>query len=418
MGTSPSGYFGISEDYRFTVEAFKEYLSHLKSEGILSINLFILPPPRTELRILNTATKALEELGIEDKDIERHIAAIRTWGSICILIKKSPYTFNELDAIRNFSKDRMFDLIYYPGIKGEETNIYVRMPSNEYFAAFKSILDPEARKQFINAYIFDVKPVRDDNPFFHYYLKLKNIKAIYKTMGEKWQYFIEEGYILPVVFIQVLFLSLILMILPIIKYGKAKVEAKVERKNNLNLSFNLLPYFAFLGIGYMFVEVSLVQKMIFPLENPSYAVATVLASILISSGIGSLLSYRIPVLRSSVVTIIISLLIIVYSKLLPTISDIISQHPMSVKILLVFFIFMPLGLLMGIPFPTGLKILGEKNESLIPWAWAINGCLSVLAPVLTIMLAIIIGFKIVLWLGAVTYVMAFITLKGFLKKSN
>ncbi len=79
---------------------------------------------------------------------------------------------------------------------------------------------------------------------------------------------------------------------------------------------------------------------------------------------------------------------------------------------------MPLGLLMGIPFPTGLKILGEKNESLIPWAWAINGCLSVLAPVLTIMLAIIIGFKIVLWLGAVTYVMAFITLKGFLKKSN
>jgi hypothetical protein len=235
-------------------------------------------------------------------------------------------------------------------------------------------------------------------------------------MGEKWQYFIEEGYILPVVFIQVLFLSLILMILPIIKYGKAKV--KVERKNNLNLSFNLLPYFAFLGIGYMFVEVSLVQKMIFPLENPSYAVATVLASILISSGIGSLLSYRIPVLKSSVVTIIISLLIIVYSKLLPTISDIISQHPMSVKILLVFFIFMPLGLLMGIPFPTGLKILGEKNESLIPWAWAINGCLSVLAPVLTIMLAIIIGFKIVLWLGAVTYVMAFITLRGFLKKSN
>jgi len=411
MGTSPSGYFGISEDYRFTVEAFKEYLSHLKSEGILSINLFILPPPRTELRILNTATKALEELGIEDKDIEKHIAAIRSWGSICILIKKSPYTFNELDAIRNFSKDRMFDLIYYPGIKEEETNIYVRMPSNEYFSAFKKILNPEARKRFADAYIFDVKPVRDDNPFFHYYLKLKNIKAIYKTMGEKWQYFIEEGYILPAVFIQVLFLSLILMILPIIKYGKAKVE----RKNNLNLNLNLLPYFAFLGIGYMFVEVSLVQKMIFPLENPSYAVTTVLASILISSGIGSLLSFRIPVLKSSVVTIIISLLIIAYSKLLPTISDIISQHPMSVKILLVFFIFMPLGLLMGIPFPIGLKILGEKNESLIPWAWAINGCLSVLAPILTIMLAIIIGFKIVLWLGALAYLLAFVSLRRISK---
>jgi hypothetical protein len=428
MGTSPSGYFGISEDYRFTVEAFKEYLSHLKSEGILSINLFILPPPRTELRILNTAIKALEELGIEDKDIEKHIAAIRTWGSICILIKKSPYTFNEIGAVRNFSKDRMFDLICYPGIKEEETNIYVRMPSNEYFAAFKSILNPEARKHFINAYIFDVKPVRDDNPFFHYYLKLKNIKAIYKTMGEKWQYFIEEGYILPAVFIQVLLLSLILVILPAFS---TNLPQSPFNKGGLNIippllkggkgglrGKGFLPYFAFLGMGFMFVEVSLVQKMIFPLENPSYAFATVLASILISSGIGSLLSYRIPVLKSSVITIIISLLIIAYSKLLPTISDVISQHPMSVKILLVFFIFMPLGLFMGIPFPTGLKILGEKNESLIPWAWAINGCLSVLAPVLTIMLAIIIGFKIVLWLGAVTYVMAFIILKGFLKKSN
>jgi hypothetical protein len=433
MGTAPSGSFGISEDYRFTVEAFKEYLRHLKPEGFLSINLFILPPPRIELRILNTAITAMEELGI--KDSERHIAAIRSWGSICMLIKKLPFTLHEIENIKRFSKDLRFDLIHYPGIKEEETNIFVRMPLNEYFAAFKNILSPETREQFMNAYIFDIKPVRDENPFFHYYLKLKNFKAIYKIVGEKWQYFIEEGYILPIIFIQVLLLSSVLILLPAfsrkscviagseatkqskkqILKGKDEIASATPRNDGGKM---LLPYFAFLGLGFMFIEISLIQKVILPLENPPYAIATVLSSILISSGIGSLLSYKVKGLRSPVVSIAISLLIFAYSMFLPTISDAISPYSILVKIFIVFFIFLPVGLLMGIPFPTGLRILGEKNESLIPWAWAINGCFSVLAPILTIMLAMVIGFKIVLWLGALAYGMAFITLRNFLRKST
>jgi hypothetical protein len=400
-GTMPSGSFGIAEDYRFTVEAFREYINHLKPDGLLSINLFILPPPRIELRLINTIIAAMEELGI--KGIEKHIVAIRSWGNICMLVKKSPFTSNEIEAVKKFSRDKRFDLIHYPGIKEEETNIYVKMPSNEYFAAFKNILNPEARKEFINNYIFDIRPVHDENPFFHYYLKLKNIKEIYKIMGEKWQYFIEEGYILPVVFIQVLFLGLVLIVLPAFSR---------KQKNNNDRGRGFLPYFAFLGIGFMFVEISLIQKIILPLENPSYAVAVVLTSILISSGIGSLLSYRSKWLKSSYVAIVISFLIILYSMLLPAISDVISPYHMPIKIILVFFILMPLGLLMGIPFPTGLKILGERNELLIPWAWAINGCLSVLAPIMTIMLAMAMGFKVVLWLGAVAYIIAFIVLKN------
>jgi hypothetical protein len=421
MGTVPHGSFGISENYRFTVEAFMEYIGHLKPDGILSINLFILPPPRIELRLLNTAITSMEELGI--KDIEKQVVAIRSWGSICILVKKAPFSPDEIEAIKVFSKDRWFDLIYYPGIKEEETNIYIRMPSNEYFTAFKSILNPETRRSFVDHYIFDIRPVRDDNPFFHYYLKLKNIKTIYKIIGEKWQYFIEEGYILPAVFIQVLFLSLILILLPAFSppfnspLTKGGIKGVKGRMRGLR-GKRLLPYFAFLGIGFMFVEVSLIQKIILPLENPSCAVATVLASILISSGIGSLLSYRFPGLRSPSVAIALSFLIIVYSILLPTISDIISPHSMPVKIISVFFTFMPLSLLMGIPFPTGLKILGERNESLIPWAWAINGCLSVLTPILAIMLAMVIGFKIVLWIGALMYAMAFITIQNSLRKAK
>ncbi len=431
-GAAPSGTFGISEDYKLTVEAFREYFSHLKPEGMISVSLFIIPPPRTELRILNTALTAMKESGIQDQEMKQHFVALRSWGSICMLIKKSPFTFHEIDTIKRFTRDRRFDLIYYPGIHEEETNMFVRMPTNEYFTAFQKILSLETRKQFNDDYVFDVRPVRDENPFFHYYLKLRNIKEIYSIMGEKWQYFIEEGYMLPVVFIQVFAFGLILILLPAVSFRlkvkspstplyqrgargdlRDKVEVKERDYINLRNGRALLPYFAFLGIGFMFVEVSLIQKMIFSLETPSYAVATVLASLLISSGIGSLFSYKNVVLRSSYITLVLSLIIITYSLLMPIVSDNVSSYHIALKVFLVFFILMPLGLFMGIPFPTGLKILGESSESLIPWAWAINGCLSVLAPILTVMLAMTVGFKTVLWLGALAYLMAFITLKIF-----
>lgn len=404
MGASPSGSFGISEDYRFTIEAFKEYLQHLKSGGVLSIGMFILPPPRVELRILNTVISAADELGM--KNIENHIAAIRSWGSISILIKRTPFTAHETEAIKSFSEKRRFDIIHYPGVREEETNRYVRMPANEYFRTFRDILNPDMRKNFVSAYLFDINPVRDENPFFNYYLKIGNLAEIYKTMGEKWIYFIEEGYILPAILAQVLLLSLILIMLPVFRYSRIKVKVEAE-----NPGPGLLPYFAFIGIGFMLIEVSLIQKMILPLENPSHAFAAVLTSILISSGTGSLCGHAFPALRKAFTLIIISLLVLGYSLFLPSVSHWIAPLPLPYRLLLVFLTLMPLGFFMGIPFPTGIRMLSEKDKPLIPWAWAINGCFSVLAPILTVMLALVAGFKTTLWLGSLMYAMAFLILK-------
>jgi hypothetical protein len=415
IGTVPSASFGISEDYRFTVEAFKEYFHSLKPEGLLSLNLFIVPPPRIELRLLHTLLTALEESGA--KEAGKQIAAIRSWGTICLLFKKSPFTSDEIEAIKRFATDRRFDLIHTPGIREEETNIYVRMASNAYFDTFQKILAPEIRQTFIRNYLFDIRPVRDDHPFFHYYLKLGKTKEIYDAMGKKWQFFIEEGYLLPAVFIQVLLLSFALVLLPAIVHRRTKVKNRVEvaKKDflNLNLSLNLnlfsLSYFAFLGLGFMFVEIPLIQKTILSLENPSYAVAIVLTSLLISSGAGSLWSHRIFGLKRIPVPLVLSILILIYSLILPSFSKLISPFSMSLKILSVFLFLLPLGLLMGVPFPTGLKRLGKRDPFLIPWAWAINGCFSVLAPLLGVMLAMTTGFKVVLWAGSGAYLLAFVT---------
>jgi len=406
MGASPSGSFGIAEDYRFTVEAFREYLGHLKEGGILSIHLFMLPPPRIELRLLSTLATSMEEMGI--KEVDKRIISLRSWGTVSIFARSAPFTPEEIETVRQFSRERRFDLIHLPGIREEETNTYVRIPSNEYFVTFRQILDPETRKSFEDNYLFDIRPVRDENPFFHYYLRIRNLEKIYHIMGRKWQYFIEEGYLLPAVFVQVLVLSILLISLPAISKFKAKAEVKARKTNKPILNLDLL-YFAFLGLGFMFVEIALIQKMILPLENPSYAIATVLSSILISSGIGSLLGDRFSLLRSPFILPLISLLILLCSVLLPFISDAISLYPMPLRIACVFFVLFLPCLLMGIPFPLGIRNLGTRAPDMIPWAWATNGCLAVLAPMVTIMLAMAVGFNAVLWIGAGAYVLAFLT---------
>jgi hypothetical protein len=407
-GTAPAGSVGISEDYRFTEEAFREYLSHLKPDGILSISLFLLPPPRTELRILNTIMTSLETLGV--KDPESHVMAIRSWGTMCMLVKRSPFTGKEIALLRKFSAERRFDLIFYPGITEQDTNVYLRMPSYDYPAVFKNLVNPETRVQSINEHVFDIAPVRDDAPFFHYYLKYENMMKIYRMAGSKWQYFIEEGYIIHAVFVQAALLGLLLVMAPAFSLSR--------RKNPLGFSQPLwfLLYFAFLGMGFMFVEVSFIHKVILLLGNPSYALATVIASILISSGAGSLISQKVQFFRSPFILPVLSFLIVAGGILFPSFSDLLMQYSLKVRIISVFFYLVPAGLLMGIPFPAGMRMLNEKNRAIIPWAWVVNGCFSVLAPVITILLAMSFGFRFVMWAGAGAYIAAFAVFLPLSKK--
>jgi len=403
MGTEAVGSFGIAEDYRFTVEAFREYLDHLRPDGLLCVNLYITPPPRMELRLLATMTAAMAELGV--KEPARHLAVVRSWGTVSLLLKRSPLSGTDIEAIRRFATERWFDLVHYPGISAAEANLYVKMPSDAYFQAVTAILAGERRQRFLTDYPFDIAPVTDDRPFFHYYLKLGRVGDVYRLMGRKWQFFLEEGYIVPVVLLQVTFLSLLLLLLPL---GVSKAAARDDRCGR-----GLLPCFAFLGVGFMFVEIALIQKLILPLENPAYAMATVLAALLVSSGGGSLLGHRFPPGRNVATPAVIALLVLCYSLALPAAVAVIAPLALTVKVVLVFLLIVPLGLLLGIPFPTGLRLLGEANPQLLPWAWAINGCFSVLAPILAIMLASAAGFTVVLIAGAAAYFLAYVNLRRF-----
>ncbi len=404
-GASVSGFFGISEDYRFTVEAFGRYLSALNKNGILSISLYLIPPPRTEFRILATIISAVERMG--ENNILSRIAAVRSWDSMTILVKESPFTIREIEHIKAFSGVRYFDLVYYPGIKEDESNRYVKLPSDEYFEGFRNILHTETRTSFVNNYLFDIKPVYDNSPFFHYYLKALNFKTIYEKMGRKWLYFLEEGYLLPVIFMIVLLASLIIILLPVFVNALHKKNTSFRPSSML---YTLI-YFSMLGIGFMFVEVSIIQKSILLLENPSYSLAVVLTAILISSGAGSMISSRYPKLKTSYSLLILSLLILLYTLIYPMLLNVLSRYALEFRIVLLALSLVPLGFFMGIPFPMGIGLLGQIREPLIPWAWAVNACMSVLAPVLTIMIALIFGFRAVMLISMLSYLTAYLSFR-------
>jgi len=408
QGAMPSGAFGIGEDYRFTVEAFREYLEHLTDTGLLCVNLFIIPPPRTELRILATLAAALEETGVSES--ARNLAAIRSWGTITIVAKRTPLTPEEIAAVRRFCQERRFDLAWLPGASAEESNRFVRTRDTDYFRAFGAILSRAERDTFFSGYLFDVRPVRDEAPFFSLFLRLDKLMEIYRAMGSKWQFFLEEGYLLPAVFVQVLLIGLVLVGLPLLA-GKGGVKS-----GDGSPGTRLLPYFALLGVAYMFVEVALMQKSILLLEQPPVAVAAVLAALLVSSGCGSLLGQRFPRLERPATLLGLAFLVLLCAMFLPWLIGLAQPWPLPLRSTFFCLLVALPGTLMGIPFPAGLRLLGRTAPGLIPWAWTVNGTVSVLAPLLAVMVAMAGGFRGVLLLGAFAYYLAFLLLGRELRR--
>jgi hypothetical protein len=160
----------------------------------------------------------------------------------------------------------------------------------------------------------------------------------------------------------------------------------------------------------MFAEIFLIQKLILPLGNATYALSAVLASLLTGSGAGSLLSQRYAVARRPLTLPVIALLIILYGVLISKTPIFLTALTPTLRFAAVFIALLPLGVPMGIPFPVGMRLLGEKDPSLIPWAWVINGSFSVLAPVMALMLALATGFVTVAYLAAAAYILAFLIL--------
>jgi hypothetical protein len=251
-----------------------------------------------------------------------------------------------------------------------------------------------------------VSPPTDDRPFFGHYFKWEQAGAVWSQLGKTWQPFGGAGYFVLVVLLAFAVIAAsVLIVLPLAIRGVWKVKSGETRSPRVTLhtplsTLHVLTYFATLGFGFLFIEISLVQRLILFVGKPVYALAAGLFGLLLFSGAGSLLSRRAP---WRAVLAALALTALAYPMLLPLLFRAALGLPLAARFVLGVTSLAPLGLLMGIPFPRGIAWLEGSSPGLIPWAWGVNGAVSVVASVLASLLALSKGFTVVLVAGALCY---------------
>ena len=183
------------------------------------------------------------------------------------------------------------------------------------------------------------------------------------------------------------------------------LRGRINLQGRINPALRLAP-FGFLGLGFMLVEIPLLQRFILFLGHPAYAMAGVLGALLLFSGLGSLLSARVPPRRAleGVVGVVV-----LYGLGMSLLSGPLLGLPFWARAAITGLGLAPLGVAMGMPFPRLLGALQEREPALVPWAWGVNGALSVVASVLAALMALSWGFRAVLLAGAVAYLGARLT---------
>jgi hypothetical protein len=393
-----SGAYSLSESYAYTLEAFQDYVDHLGEDGVLVITRWVQSPPSEELRAFVLLAEALQRAAVGDPS-ERMIA-FRTWSTATILAKRTPFRSEEIAQLKEFCTARSFDLIYYPGITAAEANRYNVLFDNLHYDTFQQALESEGQRALLRSYAYEVSAPSDDRPFFFHYFKWGQTQAILQQLGKTFQPFGGSGFLILVALLALaVVLSLVLILLPLAVRGGQDFRSLRDFG-----SLSLLLYFFLLGLGYLFVEMPLLQQFILFLGQPTYSFSLVLFSILFFAGFGSLAA-RVPIRRSLPILVVMTL---AYPLLLSRLFALAIGWPLPLRLLMAVLSLGPVGVMLGQPLPGGIRLLEERAPQWIPWAWAVNGCASVLSSILAVLGAVTWGFSRVLVAGAFTYLLAWL----------
>jgi hypothetical protein len=420
--------YSITENFRYTKEAIREYLDSLKDDGVLSITVWnMLEPPRNVLKLLSTITSTLRDLKL-DKPGDHLYAFGLHRSTATILLKKTGFTADDIQKLNNFVELMSFEQIYYPSMPKSTKNFtnimayYINYfsseleqsklreerfkPSDLYHLALFEMLEGREDKLYRD-YIFDISPMTDDRPYYSSYLKSDKLMSY---LGQPLKIIEEWGFLLILgVFIQSILFAALIIIIPVV--GRFR-ELFAEKKKTIRV----IIYFSCLGLGYMLMEMFLIQRLVFFLSDPIFSTSIVLTSMLVISGLGSIASKFLAKTRTRVVRIAVFMITLTVLFYLFGLAPLLQQFlgvPLFIKALISILIIAPAAFFMGMPFPNALLALDNSRPRLLPWAWGMNGALSVTGSVLARMISIPFGFSFVLIVTALTYILA-----GFLYRAN
>ena len=385
----------------FTVEAMAGYLARLAPGGMLAVTLRLRLPPRDNLKLVATVVAALERGGVTDP--ARRLALIRGWDSTTLMVRNGDFSAGDSALVRAFCAARSFDIAYLPGMAVDEANRFNILP-RPYFHEGMTALLGDNRRGFLDSYKFHIRPAVDDQPYFFRFFKWRSLPELFALRGRGGNPLIEWGYLVVVLTLaQAVAASLVLILLPL------RALPRIDKRQAEGA--RTIAYFMALGLGFLFIEIAFIHRFTLFLGHPLYAVAVVLSAFLVFAGLGSgvtrRLMDRISVERSIIFAALgIAAIALTYLVLLPVLLDVLRPSAAAVKVAVSAALIAPLGFCMGMPFPLGLARIESRTPGLIPWAWAINGCASVIGAVLAALLAIHVGFSAVIGFAAALYLLA------------
>ena len=405
----PQGSFGggvglqaLQEDYLLTRESFRVLWDVLHEDGLLSFSVYLDQPPRQSLKLLALVVETLHAAGVSD--LSAHIAAIRSWDMLSVVISKRPMNDVAREKLAAFSQTKGFDRLWSPGEGVVSTDHFHVMEEDLLTAGFTALLTANDTSAFFDDYLFDVRAPHDSKPYFHQFLRWDRLQEVKQYFGSSTLAFIEMGSVLVVLTgIALTGAAIILILVPL---------AWLSWPPGGRLA--ILGYFASIGLGFMFLEILWIQHFTLFWGHPLYSAAGVVAALLCGMGAGSILSVRLETSHKTATLILAGIIIMIILSLFlePILFTAGLVWPESLKWIAGLVLLTLPTFLLGIPFPLALRVLNQAYPQRVPWAWGINGCFSVIAAPLAVFLVMQGGFHMVGWAAILAYALAIIAFRG------
>ncbi|RTR39499.1 hypothetical protein EKG38_06735 [Shewanella canadensis] len=394
-GTSLPGSAALSQEYLFTTQAFNEYLDHLSDKGLIIISRKLLLPPSDSIRLFSTAMQVLRDRG--EKNPQHHLVLLRNWGIFTLIISKNP--IQNRDIPMEFAEKLNFDIVYIRDMQASLANRFNISELPHHYLAIDQLIrhySEKREKQFFEDYLLDTAPQDDDRPFPGRYIKWDRLGDLYRSMGSRpYSMLLSGEVVVAVVFFEALAVAALLLLLPRLLTRGRKEKVPVAQKI----------YFFSIGAGFMFVEIYFIKAYILLFSNPVISFTLVLAGILLSSGIGGWWSQKMG--RDAVIYSLTSLCpvllgIVIFMDL---ILDYLLGLPELLRYLSALLLLLVPGILMGVPFALGMRSL-LTTPLQRAYAWAMNGCASVLTSIAAAGLALHSGIPAIMLCAAAFYLLA------------
>lgn len=391
---SASGAFVLTENALYTVETWKVLLRRLNPGGILTVTRFYWPKPLQHYRLMNITADALKELGITD--IRDHIMIIKCQqleriedksGTGTMLISMEPFSKKDLGTVDSLCNTFEFEKILTPDVVKD--------------SIYSKLVNEKTRADFTASFPVDISSPTDDKPFFFHHLKFRDIFNVQLWNFWELAFNAKAMYMLLTLFATMTLLSFLCIVIPL------KVTS---RKYSLKGTGSYFIYFTAIGLGFMLIEISQIQRLNIFLGHPTYSLAAALFTLLLSSGAGSLLvSSGSTIKNKSYILrfVILIFILAIFGVLTPYVITLFREYSTEIRVLVSVAILIPIGLFLGMVFPVGMKLAGKHKPEITPWLWGVNGVMSVLATVIAIIIAMIYGISASYWAGTICYLAAF-----------